>query len=247
MLQKTLRSCFILLSSLALLPVAAQSTDGKPQAEKAEKVEKAGQPGTDGKTMPETAPKEVPVFCGVSVSADLVGAAMKVFGSNFAQTEAAVRINFKDKFFPVFELGYGFSDYVSEETDKRARTNAPYMRVGIDYNFTKKHNGNRLYAGVRYGFSSFRYDLEDATFSDPVWNEAVPFRLDNEPGNAQWGEVVFGLETKIWKFIHLGWNIRYKARFVQHVNRQGEPWYLPGFGKNGTTCFGGTFNLIFEI
>lgn len=235
MLQKTLRSCFILLSSLAFLPVAAQSTDTKPQTEKEQKA------------LSETAPKEVPVFCGVSVSADLVGLAMKAFGSNFSQMEAAARINFKDKFFPVFELGYGTSDYVAEETDKAARIHAPYMRIGMDYNFTKKHNGNRLYAGVRYGFSSFRYDLEDASFNDPVWNQAVPFRLDNEPGNAQWGEVLFGLETKIWKFIHMGWNIRYKARFVQHVNRQGAPWYLPGFGKNGTTCFGGTFNLIFEI
>lgn len=235
MLQKTLRSCFILLSSLALLPVAAQNTETKTQAENTKNE------------LTETTPKEVPVFCGVAVSADLVGAAMKAFGSDFSQMEAAVRINFKDKFFPVFELGYGSSDYVAEETGKEARTNAPYMRIGMDYNFTKKHNGNRLYAGVRYGFSSFRYDLEDPTFNDPVWNQAVPFHLDNEPGSAQWGEVLFGLETKIWKFIHLGWNIRYKARFVQHVNRQGEPWYLPGFGKNGTTSFGGTFNLIFEI
>lgn len=235
MLQKTLRSCFILLSSLALLPVAAQNTETKSQAENTKNE------------LTETTPKEVPVFCGVSVSADLVGAAMKAFGSDFSQMEAAVRVNFKDKFFPVFELGYGSSDYVAEETGKEARTNAPYMRIGMDYNFTKKHNGNRLYAGVRYGFSSFRYDLEDPTFNDPVWNQAVPFHLDNEPGSAQWGEVLFGLETKIWKFIHLGWNIRYKARFVQHVNRQGEPWYLPGFGKNGTTSFGGTFNLIFEI
>lgn len=192
-------------------------------------------------------PEQVPVFCGLSVSVDLVGAAMKAMGSDFSQTEAALRLNFKEKYFPVFELGYGFSDYVSEETNKASRTNAPYMRIGLDYNFTKKRNGNRLYAGVRYGFSRFRYDLVDASFRDPVWNQPLPFHLDNEPGSAQWGEAVFGLETRIWKFIQMGWNIRYKARFTQDVNRQGSPWYLPGFGKNGTTCFGGTFNLIFEI
>lgn len=235
MLQKILKSCFILLSSLAFLPVAAQNAETKPQPEKT------------GKVIAGTAPEKVPVFCGVSVSADLVGAAMKAFNSNFSQVEAAVRINFKEKFFPVFEIGYGFSDYVAEETDKKARTNAPYMRIGLDYNFTKKRNGNRLYAGIRYGFSSFRYDLEDASFNDPVWNQPMPFHLDNEPGTAQWGEAVFGLETRLWKFISMGWNIRYKARFAQHVNRQGSPWYLPGFGKNGSTCFGGTFNLIFEI
>lgn len=235
MLQKILRSCFILLSSAAFIPANAQNTETGTSTQKVEKV------------IASAEPEKVPVFCGISVSADLVGAAMKAFHSDYSQVEAALRLNFKEKYFPVFELGYGFSDYISEETDKTARTNAPYMRIGLDYNFTKKRNGNRLYAGVRYGFTRFRYDLIDGSYSDPVWNQPLPFHLDNEPGSAQWGEVVFGLETKIWKFIQMGWNLRYKARFTQHVNHQGGPWYLPGFGKNGTTCFGGTFNLIFEI
>lgn len=235
MLQKILRSCFILLTSAVLVPAHAQNAETGTPSKQAEKV------------IANTQPEEVPVFCGIAVSADLAGAAMMAFNSNFAQAEAALRLNFKEKYFPVFELGYGFSNYVSEETDKSSKTNAPYMRIGMDYNFTKKRNGNRLYAGVRYGFTRFRYDLTDASYKDPVWNQPMPYHLDNEPGSAQWGEVVFGLETKIWSFIQLGWSLRYKARFTQHVNRQGSPWYLPGFGKNGTTCFGGSFNLIFEI
>lgn len=235
MLQKILRSCFILLTSAVLVPVHAQNAETGTPSKQVEKVIAGAQP------------EKVPVFCGIAVSVDLAGAAMMAFNSNFAQTEAALRLNFKEKYFPVFELGYGFSDYVSEETNKGSRTNAPYMRIGMDYNFTKKRNGNRLYAGVRYGFTRFRYDLTDASYSDPVWNQPLPFLLKGEAGSAQWGEAVFGLETKIWNFIQLGWSLRYKARFTQHVNRQGSPWYLPGFGKNGSTCFGGTFNLIFEI
>ncbi|MDM8146617.1 DUF6048 family protein [Bacteroides eggerthii] len=235
MLQKILRSCFILLSSAVCVSAAAQNTETKTQPEPKQKIII----GTDK--------EKVPVFCGLSVSVDLVGAVMKAINSDFAQTEAALRLNFKEKYFPVFELGYGFSDYVSEETDKCSKTNAPYMRIGMDYNFTKKRNGNRLYAGIRYGFSHFRYDLADASYRDPVWNQPLPFYLNGEAGNAQWGEAVFGLETRLWKFIQLGWNLRYKKRFSQHVSKQGAPWYLPGFGKNGSTCFGGTFNLIFEI
>ncbi len=28
---------------------------------------------------------------------------------------------------------------------------------------------------------------------------------------------------------------------------QGSPWYVPGFGKYGNSCIGGTFNIIFDI
>lgn len=235
MLQKILRSCFILLSSVCLTTAQANENRDASFTPKKKEIK-----------MPVQKEK-VPVFCGLSVSADLAGAAMKAFGSNFAQVEAALRVNLKEKFFPTVELGYGFSDYTSGETDKSSRTNAPYMRIGMDYNFTKKRNGNRLYVGIRYGFTSFKYDLTDNFYRDPVWNEPLPFHLNNEPGKAHWGEVVAGVETEIWKFIQMGWNIRYKLRFNEDVNKQGSPWYLPGFGKNGNTCFGGTFNIIFEI
>ena len=43
-------------------------------------------------------------FQGVEVSAELVGAAMKVLGDQ-GQYEAGLRINLKDRYFPVVELG----------------------------------------------------------------------------------------------------------------------------------------------
>lgn len=192
--------------------------------------------------------KPAPVFAGVAVSVDLVGVAMKAMGSNFAQMEVAARLNFKEKFFPIFELGYGESDFESEETGNVYRTKAPYFRIGMDYNFTKNwRSGNRMFAGVRYAFSSFAYDLCVPGFTDPVWNVPVAFDYRNLGGNYHWGEVVFGIETKIWSFIRLGWDARYKYRFKGNDSRYGTPWYVPGFGKNDTSGLGGTFKVIFDI
>mgnify|MGYP002073015313 FL=1 len=190
----------------------------------------------------------LPVFCGVSVSADLVGFAMKAMGSDYAQMEVACRVYLKDKFIPVVECGYGTANRTGDETDNTFKTQAPYFRLGMDYNFSKrKRSGNRLYAGVRYGFTSFSYDIGDPHFGDPVWGISRPLAMNGLNGNAQWGEIVFGLESRIWKIFHLGWSVRYKSRFKHKASAYGQPWYIPGFGKNDSSCLGGTFNLIFEI
>ncbi len=190
----------------------------------------------------------VPLFCGVSVSTDLVGVGMKLMDADFAQMEVAARVSLKDKYMPIIELGYGTSDYTGEETGNTFRTSAPYFRLGMDYNFTKrKLTGNRLYGGIRYAFSSFRYDIESEGFGDPVWGVSKPLLLEDLDGRMHWAEFVFGMEARIWKIFRLGWNVRYKARISQSHDNIGEPWYVPGFGKNDTSCLGGGFNVIFEL
>ena len=83
--------------------------------------------------------------------------------------------------------------------------------------------------------------------SDPVWGGSVPYHFEGVSASSQWGELVLGLDAKIWKFFHLGWSFRYRVRIKQKRTPLGQPWYVPGFGKNDHTCFGGTFNLIFDI
>jgi hypothetical protein len=189
------------------------------------------------------------LFRGVAVSGDLVGLAQKPFGSKFGYFEGAARINLCNRYFPIFEMGYAFCDNTGDETSIRFKTNAPYFRIGADYNFLKnKNSGNRVFGGVRYGFSSFKYDVSDPSFSDPVWNVKQPYDFKGIQGTAHWAELVFGIEAKIWSIVHLGWSARYKVRLQQKESIHGTPWYIPGFGKNtGTTCWGGTFSVIFDV
>ena len=195
------------------------------------------------------APKEkVPLLAGVAVSADLCGLFMKVTNSRFANMEAACRLDFKEKYFPVFEMGIGDCKREGGDNNNSFSTTAPYFRVGMDYNFNRKHNGNRLMGGIRYGFTSFKYDFQNPDFQDPVWGSSQKgLDLRGQQGRAQWLEFTVGCETKIWSFIRLGWNLRFKARLHQKKSEFGEPYYIPGFGKNGSSTFGGTVNLIFDV
>ncbi len=204
--------------------------------------------GDSGQAAEDPTKGKAPVFGGVAVSGDLVGVIMEFLDSDYSQMEVAARLNFKAKYFPVFELGYGESDREGEETGNTFKTKAPYFRIGMDYNFTKKwYTGNRLYLGMRYAFTSFKYDISSPGFADPVWGNEVPFVFDGLSAKSHWMEVVFGIETRIWKIFHLGWNVRYKNRLSHSEAPQGVPWYVPGFGKYGNSCIGGTFDVIFDI
>lgn len=69
----------------------------------------------------------VPLLRGFAVSVDLVGPAQMFLG-DYGQYEAALRINLRDKYFPVFELGLGKADHDNDVTKISYKTSAPYAK-----------------------------------------------------------------------------------------------------------------------
>lgn len=191
--------------------------------------------------------EKAPLLSGIAVSADVVGFAMKAVGAKYANMEVGARINLLDKYFPVAELGIGDSHREGAETGNTFSATSPYMRFGIDYNFNKKHNGNRLFGIFRYGFSSFKYDIGNESFTDPVYGTTAPLKLNGQKATGQWLEFGAGIETKLWRFIRLGWSIRYKFRLALSHPDEGEPYFIPGFGKNNDNGWGGTVNIVFDV
>jgi hypothetical protein len=52
---------------------------------------------------------------------------------------------------------------------------------------------------------------------------------------------------RLWKMIRLGWDARIKFRFTQKTDEVGPPWLIPGYGKNDTSGWGGTFKVLVEL
>lgn len=187
------------------------------------------------------------LFRGLAVSGDVVGL-IQMAVSSYGQYEAALRINLKDKYFPVFELGLGKADAEDAATRLSYKTTAPYGRVGLDLNLMKdKHDVNRLYGGLRYAFTKYEFDLFCPGVTDPNWGESAEFKAPDVECNYHWLELVAGVDAKIWGPIRLGWTVRYKRRLAHDDGYVGNAWYVPGYGKSGTTRLGGTFNVIFEL
>lgn len=186
-------------------------------------------------------------FQGMAVSVDVIGIAQTLL-SEYGQYEAALRINLKDKYFPIIELGYGTADVSDEATNLLYKTSAPYGRLGVDWNLLKnKHDIYRLYGGFRYGFTSYKFDISGPDVTDPVWGGSSPYEAIGVSANYHWLEGVIGVDAKIWGPIRMGWSVRYKRRLFHNDGDLGNTYYVPGYGKQGGSRFGGTFNVTFEL
>lgn len=186
-------------------------------------------------------------FNGFGVGVDGVGFGMLLAGARYANAEIMGRVNLKERVFPIAELGIGQCDRSGREQPTDFHTRSPYFRLGADYCITGKRNGNRFLVGLRYGVARFDYDMSYPDFKDEVYGGIYPLDFKGLEGKAQWLEMCIGCETKLWRFIRLGWTMRYKARLSNNFSEHGDPWYTPGFGKTGGSTFGGTVNLVFDF
>ena len=161
-------------------------------------------------------------FRGLQVMADAVGP-IQLAVSDYGQYEAALRINFKDKYFPVFELGYGTANHEDDPVTHVAyKTSAPYGKTGMDFNIMKnKHDIYRVYVGARYAFTSFKYDVASHVLTDPVWKDPAAIQLNNVSASCHWAELLFAVDAKIWGPLHLGWSVRYRRRLAHNDGESG--------------------------
>jgi len=191
--------------------------------------------------------EKMPLLSGFAVSADLVGVSMKLVDARFANMEIAGKLNLKEKFFPVFEIGIGDCTRKGGENSNEFSTSSPYYRIGMDYNVNKKTNGNRFLVGARYGFTTYKFDYTSDELADPVYETNLPLEFRGLKARQQWLELAVGFETKIWKLVRLGWNICYKMRVSQTSPEYGDPYFVPGYGKNDVSAFGGSVNLSLDF
>jgi len=187
-------------------------------------------------------------FQGFTLSADLFGILLKAM-SDYGSVEAALRLNLKNTYFPIVEAGYGECSSTNDDTNIHYSTKAPFFRVGIDFNLLRdKFQDNRLFVGARYAFSSFQFDMSGPSITDPIWGGTAPFSYHNANSNSSWMEIVFGVQVKIWRNIHMGWSARYKQELKIGQPQYAKPYYIPGYGTTtNTSCWGGTYNLIFDL
>lgn len=190
----------------------------------------------------------IPLFRGFSVSFNAAGAAQLLL-SDHGEIEGALRINLHDQWFPIFELGIGRANHEKDEvTELTYKTTAPFFRVGMDWNILKKKHGpNRLYAGFRYAFTSYKVDIIRENLPDPVWMGATGFGVKDMGCSMHWAEAVVGIDAKVFGPLHLGWSVRYKRRLSHKDGDLGTTWYVPGFGINDSNNLAANFNVIIDI
>lgn len=199
----------------------------------------------------------VPWHTGTFVGVDLYGVGNHLLGSSYVGTELSVATTLKHRFVPTLELGLGRTDAVNDAGRAYRSKSSPYIRLGMDYNtlYKKKSKENMLCLGLRYGFSSFGYDIyavqteggHTPSLEDGYWGETTPFHYEGLKGHMQWLELVFGVRAQVYKRLYMGWSLRMKYRTAASVAMYGNPHIVPGYGKFGNSSMGITYSLVYKL
>ena len=245
-------SISLALCFLMVIPLRAQNGNmSAPQGKTPPKAEKKDK-------KPEM---EYPLYKGESIGVDLWGLGSKEFGDDLQSTENVDSVNLKNRFFPIAEIGYGSTDTWSDK-GIHYKSNAPYFRIGMDYNalFNKRH-GHMLLVGLRYGASSFKYNVEALAMNDPIyggivgnpnledeiWGGSLPYNHKGMKGSMQWAEFCVGIRAHVWKELYMGWALRFKFKLSASSDKYGDPWYVPGFGKYGSNTLGVSYTITYKL
>ena len=187
-------------------------------------------------------------FQGFTVSADVLNMAL-YFLSSSGNLEASLRLNLLNTYFPVAEIGMGRCNKTDYNTNIHFSTNAPFFRVGCDYNILhNKWQSNKLLVGLRYGLSNFNYSFDGPDQVDPIWKTSAPLDVQSLNATSHILEVVFGCQVKLWRFIHMGWSVRYKKELHTTKSLYSHPYYIPGYGTTVSgSNWGVTYNISFDL
>lgn len=256
-----LRSISLILLFCLAFPVIAQQQQRIPQKRTPE--QRNLDSNSKDKKKKEVVVDTIPFYNGTYVGVDIYGIGSKLLGGDFMSSEISVAVNLKNKFIPTIEFGMGGTDTWSETGIHYKSKLAPFFRIGVDYNTMakKKEKNSYLYAGLRYGVTSFKYDVSTMPVDDPIWGDnignpslddgywggSVPFNHQGMKGSMQWLEIVLGVKVRILKNFNMGWSIRMKYKMSATTGEYGDPWYVPGYGKFKSNNMGITYSLIYKL
>lgn len=184
-----------------------------------------------------TKPKSKPIYPlinGASVGINFGDAIFMACGQKYGGFDLWADLSLFNWVFPVVELGIGFADNTPLKNNYTYKTSPSfYGKIGFNYNFMYKSDpAYQLFAGLRVGFSSFKYNVENVTISDGYWQESENFSLRGLRASAVYGEFLIGIKVKIVGNFSIGWNGRYHMKFKVNSKSASTPWYIPGYGAS---------------
>lgn len=182
-----------------------------------------------------------PNLTELSLGLNFGDALMMAFGQKYASFDLSATLNMWNRFQPVLVMGLGRAKETPQDMNfTYIGKLSPYFKLGANYNFLFKNDPQyQLYAGVRLGYSTFKYDITDITVANPYWGEAGSYELKGVSSNALWGELLAGLKVGILSNFALGWEVKFHGLFKEKKSDSGKPWYIPGYGaRTGKWAFG---------
>lgn len=173
---------------------------------------------------------------------------MRIFGQKYGLGSVWAGIDFYNRFMPVVEVGLSATDDTPSGLNYTYHSGvAPFFKLGVNYNFLYNSNdAYRLWASVRYGFTSFSYQIKDVVADNDYWGESVPVAFPSQRSVAGYFEIGLGLKVKIAGPVSLGWMVNYHSILHESSQPDGRPMVIPGMGKRSGSI-GGSLSIMYTI
>jgi len=192
--------------------------------------------------------KRYPLVTDLSLGLNIADPIFLAFGQTYASSDISLTLNMWNRLQPTVEVGIGWAKSNPDDANFTYRGKpSPYFKVGANYNFMFKNSPDyQVLLGLRLGYSTFGYDINDAHYINSYWQEVIDFDIKGERSHALWAEAGVGLKVKIWDRISMGWMIRYHG-ILNYANKQhSKPWFIPGYGPRRSSL-GFTLGIYYTL
>lgn len=172
---------------------------------------------------------------GLRVGLDLAKPLRTALEDGYTGFEITADFRVSKRFYAALELGTEEKERNEENLNSVAR--GSYFKIGADFNAYDNWPGlnNSIFAGLRYGFSTFEQDLvsygiytTDQSFQEFQLREA-PENFDGL--NASWIELMIGVKTELLNNLFLSLNVQLKRRISDTKPENFDNLYIPGFNR----------------
>ncbi|MCF0218414.1 MAG: hypothetical protein HUK14_01405 [Muribaculaceae bacterium] len=190
-----------------------------------------------------------PLFHNVSIGVNIWDGLMRIFGQDNGVGDIWATLSFHNRYLIFASFGFGMCKSSPDTGAYTYRSPlAPVFKIGFEYNCLFNQNPDYcLLVGARYGYTPFKFSVDDISLEDTYWSEKSQFSIPTQSVSAGFAEVSVGIRVKIVKNLSMGWNFMYRILLHESGNAEyGKPIYIPGFGKReGSFC--GAFSIIYNI
>lgn len=198
-------------------------------------------------TVTSSLPKPVyPLLYSASVGFNFFDGVLCLLGQKHSSYDIQASVSLHNWFEPALEFGIGFANNKPLTSNFRYKSKPSfYGKIGANYNFMYKSNPDyQVYLGLRFGYSSYKYEITDVTINSDYWGQTNNFTIPNQHASAFYGQALAGIKVKIWKWFSLGWSLRYGFKMKQKLPENSRPWFIPGYG---TGALSATFSVIYTL
>lgn len=189
-----------------------------------------------------------PRMQSIDVGIDVWDPVMRALGQKYGLASAYVRLSMYNRFFPLFEAGLGAANITPDGSNFTFKSpTSPFFKIGADYNvFYNNSPDYCLLTGLRYGFTPYKWSVDNATIPGGYWQDPTTFSIPTQSATVGFLEISIGVRVKIAGPISAGWQFKFRKILHESKNEHGEPMYIPGFGKRSAPV-NGAFSIIYTL